>query len=219
MDDVARSEMVTRLQTARLALVEHLQAMAAQGDDDPTVPSLLPGWTRGHVLTHIARNAEAFAHVLAGFDVGESRAAYPDGLDARNAAIEAGAGRPWPELVADVDATAARYEEQLARQQRWEGHAVASSGALTAAIDVPHHRWRETLVHHADLGDAGFTAEDWPPEYVREELRRMAMTWQARRPMGATDLPAEALAAPPHLRLAWLLGRAEIPGLPAAGIF
>jgi maleylpyruvate isomerase len=219
MDDAARDEMVIRLRAARLALVEHLQTMAAHGDDDPATPSQLPGWTRGHVLTHIARNADAFAHVLAGLDAGESRAAYPGGVEARNAAIDEGAARTWPELVADVDATAARYEEQLAGQQAWEGHATTSSGERTSGVDVPHHRWREVLVHHADLGDAGFTFDDWPAEYVRQDLRLLTMIWRARRPMGATELPAAALAVPPALRLAWLLGRAEIEGLPAAGVF
>ena len=73
-------------------------------------------------------------------------------------------------------------------------------------------RWREVEVHRADLG-LGFEPADWPAEYVREDLVRMEMRWNARRPMGLTGLPDEALQAPPHVRLAWLLGRTTIEGL------
>ena len=41
----------------------------------------------------------------------------------------------------------------------------------------------------------------------------MEMRWNARRPMGLTGLPDAALRAPPHVRLAWLLGRTTIDGL------
>ena len=33
-------------------------------DDQARRDSLLPGWTVGHVLTHLARNAEAFTRLL-----------------------------------------------------------------------------------------------------------------------------------------------------------
>jgi hypothetical protein len=59
---------------------------------------------------------------------------------------------------------------------------------------------------------------DWPSGYVREELRTLEMRWNARRPMGLTGLPERALQQPPHVRLAWLLGRTTIEGLDPAGI-
>jgi hypothetical protein len=36
--------------------------------------------------------------------------------------------------------------------------------------------------------------------------------------MGLTALPAPALALADHVRLAWLLGRTDVPGLDPAGI-
>ncbi|HEY4610292.1 MAG TPA: hypothetical protein VIH06_13845, partial [Ilumatobacteraceae bacterium] len=62
------------------------------------------------------------------------------------------------------------------------------------------------------------TWEDWDEEYVRVELLRLTMQWASRKPMGMTELPREALAVSPHRRVAWLLGRTEIDGLPEAGI-
>ena len=71
-------------------------------------------------------------------------------------------------------------------------------------------------MHRVDLG-VGYEPADWPSAYVREELVRQEMRWNARRPMGLTGLPAEALRATPADRLAWLLDRGSIDGLEPAG--
>ena len=92
------------------------------------------------------------------------------------------------------------------------------SGQVIPVRDLVFLRWREVEVHRVDLG-LGYGPADWPAEYVRTELVAMQMRWGARRPMGLAALPPHALAAPDHVRLAWLLGRAEIPGLAPAGIF
>jgi maleylpyruvate isomerase len=55
-------------------------------------PSLLPNWTRGHVLTHLARNAEGGTRLLNWALTGVPGYEYPS-VDDRAAAIEAGAGR------------------------------------------------------------------------------------------------------------------------------
>ena len=60
-----------------VATARYLEALTELGDDDVRAPSLLPGWTRGHVITHVARNADALANVLHGAQRGELRAQYP----------------------------------------------------------------------------------------------------------------------------------------------
>ncbi|HUG00151.1 MAG TPA: maleylpyruvate isomerase family mycothiol-dependent enzyme, partial [Ilumatobacter sp.] len=90
-DLVATRESVARSEES---LVRFLTELAPV---DPTQPSRLPGWSIGHVLTHIARNADSHVSMLSGLSQ------YPNGPDGRNADIEAGAGRPWHELVADVE--------------------------------------------------------------------------------------------------------------------
>src|SRR5919206_1227017 len=65
-------------------------------------PSLLPGWTVGHVATHLARNADSHVRLLEAARRGEVADQYPGGAAQREAEIEAGAGRPAAELVADV---------------------------------------------------------------------------------------------------------------------
>ena len=101
----------------------------------------------------------------------------------------------------------------------WDLAMTNSQGESVSHADLPFRRLREVLVHHADLGDEGFTPADWPSDYVREELRRMEMQYNARQPMGVSGLPDAATAAAPLERLCWLLGRGDLEGLEPAGIF
>ena len=99
---------------------------------------------------------------------------------------------------------------------RWDGRSIETSGQELPIGDLPFLRWREVEVHRVDLG-VGAEPAGWPPGYVREELVLQGMRYDARRPMGLTGLPPEALRASPADRLAWLLDRGSIPGLGPAG--
>lgn len=196
-----------------------LRSLDDLGDDQVRQASLLEGWSVGHVLTHMARNADALRNVLEAAGRGEQGQMYPGGMEQRNADIEAGAGRSAAALVADVRTAS------WALEQCWAGlpgEAWAITGTSPAgprpAVDVPFLRCREVEVHRLDLG-LGYTLEDWPADYVAEDLRRMTMLWASRRPMGMTVVPDAAMRAGDRLRLAWLLGRAEIAGVGPAGVY
>lgn len=176
---------------------------------DAGMPSRLPGWTVGHVLTHLARNADGHREMFAG------RPMYEGGMDGRAAGIEAGADRPWGELVEDVVSAGAALEVVWGEVADWD---LVATWPERPFAKLPFLRWREVEIHRADLG-LGYQFTDMPAEYVRRELRAMEMQWKARQPMGMTTLPPEALALDPSTRLAWLTGRMEIDGLPAAGVF
>lgn len=179
-------------------------------DADPTTPSALPGWTLGHVLTHMARNGASMLDLLAG------RPQYPS-VESRNADIEAGAARPWGELVDDVASTAAIVDAAFESQTDWSGVAVTMAGDRPHT-QLPLMRQREVEVHRADLA-MGYAFGDMPHDYVRRDLRMMEMMFTARKPMGMTSLPDQALEVDPSTRLAWLMGRADIAGLDPAGLF
>ncbi len=196
---------------AHQRLLATLDAWVERGAPAPGAASLLPGWTLGHVLSHLARNAEGHERMLAGLEQ------YEGGAAGRAADIDAGAGRDAEALVADVRRTIWSLEAAWAAHADWDATAPRLAGTVVAR-ELPFLRWRETEVHHVDLG-FGVTFADVSPEYLRLELRRMEMLWRARRPMGMTPLPEAALARPPHERLAWLLGRASIEGLDPAGVF
>jgi maleylpyruvate isomerase len=195
-----------------------LEAMLDDVDDlDAAVPSRLPGWTIGHVLTHLARNADSMTWVLDSAERGELVERYPGGVARRDGDIDAGAGRPAAEQVADVRTSDERLDAAIAGHTRWDGHSHELSGRVIPVGELVFLRWREVEVHRYDLG-LGYRFEDWPAEYARTELNDLSMRWNARRPMGMTGLPAEALAVPEPQRLAWLLGRVEIPGLDPARV-
>ena len=203
------------------AVAAHAGLVASLGsltDAQVTQPSLLPGWTAGHVLAHIARNADSHARMLQAANRGEVAEQYPGGADQRVGEIEGGAGRPAAEHVADITDACARLEAAWAAMtaEGWAGEGHTASGPVPVN-DLPFRRRRETLVHHADLG-LGYSWRDWPADYVRLELARATMLWASRLPMGLTTLPAAALALDDRQRLAWLLGRTDVAGLDPAGI-
>ncbi|MFD0823689.1 maleylpyruvate isomerase N-terminal domain-containing protein, partial [Micromonospora zhanjiangensis] len=98
---------VDRATERLLRTAESLDETAARG------PSLLPGWSRGHVLTHIARSGDAVVTMLTGARTGERLRGYASDA-ARDADIEAGADRSPAELLTDVRESAARFADAVA---------------------------------------------------------------------------------------------------------
>ena len=195
-----------------------LATLDAITDEQARQPSLLPGWSIGHVVTHLARNADSHVLMLAAADRGDVADQYPGGNAQRREEIELGSGRSAAELTADARTSIWRLEGVWANlSQGWLGKGRSLVGVVDAA-DLPFRRWREVTLHHSDLG-LDYSWTDWPSDYVRIELARMTAAWSSRRPMGLTALPAAALGVEPVRRLAWLTGRTEIDGLPPAGIF
>jgi maleylpyruvate isomerase len=150
--------------TADLATLDHCTArllQTARSLDDPGAPSLCEGWTRGHILTHIARNADAIGRLAEWAVTGTPQEMYPGGAAAREAEIEAGAGRPVESLRADVADTAKHLAPRL---RALEGDLAADEvemrgGMRVSPLQLPFMRIREVVYHHVDL-DAGFGFED-----------------------------------------------------------
>lgn len=174
-------------------------------------PTFLGEWTVGHLVTHLARNADSLVRLLEGARRGEIVPQYPGGREQRNGDIEAGARRSAVDLVADLRAANAGLE------QCWSSFEVWPDGL--GVDDLVQRRWREVEVHHADLGPSfGRSYRDWSAEYLRLDLRHFTMLWDSRRPMGMTGLPPKVQALAEPDRLAWLLGRLAVPGVEPAGL-
>ncbi|MEK2478805.1 maleylpyruvate isomerase N-terminal domain-containing protein [Streptomyces noursei] len=86
-----------------------LQTVRALTDADIAGATLVPPWTRGHVITHVARATDSLCRLLTWARTGVETPQYAS-MDARAAEIEAGARRPVRELAADVVATAERFD-------------------------------------------------------------------------------------------------------------
>jgi maleylpyruvate isomerase len=145
------------------------ETIASLTDDDVRRPSLLPGWTIGHVLTHVARNADSHVRLLDGARRREPVFQY--GPDQREREIEEGATRDATSIIADVRGAAAALEAAWAATSD-DVWATGLSRFRDTTLPITQQvvrRWREVEFHHADLG-LGFTYADFSPEYTRREL-------------------------------------------------
>lgn len=202
------SGLVDDLDGVRAATAALVDGLADLTDEVARRPSLLPGWTVGHVLTHLARNAEAVCGMIEAAGRGQSIPMYPSG-QARAADIEAGSGRPAAALVGDVAATAEALDASwpAGGAPAWQGSGLTLAGLLPVA-EMPFRRWREVEVHRSDLGLA-FTWAEWSDAYVERELAVALARSSERTPDGRT-VAVRPDDDPRHV-LAWLLGRAEPP--------
>jgi maleylpyruvate isomerase len=179
---------------------------------DPRAASLLPGWTVGHVLTHLARNADALRGMIEAAAARNEALMYPS-AEAREEGISAGALRSAEELVDDVRLAAWKLESSWARldSTAWNGFGITARGRIPVHT-FPWRRWREVEVHGADLGLAELTPANWSPSYVAADVpRRIA-------DIGGS-IPDDVAAVERWRQLAWLLGRDAGPGLPAPPTF
>lgn len=157
MMDHARDLASVREATDRL-----LTAAARLDNAAVTEASRLSGWTRGHVLAHLARNADALVNVFAG------RPMYAS-AEARDTDIERDAPRPLKEQLADVRDSADRFQEAAAIPADWTRTVELRNGVTDSAARVPFRRWIEVEIHHVDLG-IGYELEDLPPEFTEREI-------------------------------------------------
>jgi maleylpyruvate isomerase len=195
-------------------------------DADARGASLLPGWTRGHVLTHLARNAEGGTRLLGWALTGVPSYEYPS-VAARAAAIENGASRPVAALAADVGATAAAFADAAVVMPpgAWQNLVTWTTGQQGTADGVPRSRLAEVLIHHVDL-DLGYGPGSWPAVFVRDMLPVAAGRLTGRAPLSARlnatdtdrsfqlgDTDPERISGTETELLAWLLGRSAGAGL------
>jgi maleylpyruvate isomerase len=227
VESVTPEEYLRQLQSATAGLIRAIDGLS---DADVRAPSPLPGWTRGHVLTHLARNAEGGTRQLIWARTGAPSYEY-ESLAARAAAIEQGSGRPAAELIADVRACAdgffAAADGMPARA--WQRTVRWTTGHEAAAALIAAMRLGEVHIHQVDL-DIGYRPTDWPAAFVSDYLDRAVTALRDHpelevrmeatdtgRILGATNSAAVGIAGPEYALLAWLLGRSDGDGLARAG--
>lgn len=129
----------------------------ALGDDAWHAPSLLPGWSRAHVATHLARNADALRGVLTSALAGDTRSLYQS-PEAKYNAIERGSERSGLDLQIDLDTSAGRLATAFDSLDDWLTPIRLPEGEYPASV-LPLVRLQELALHHIDLG-CGFGWED-----------------------------------------------------------
>ncbi len=228
-----------RLAVAAEATGRLLDALREIDDAWCRSPSALPDWSRGHVLTHLARNADGLVRLASTTAEGRGAGMYGPG-GAREADIEAGAHRSATELVDDVRHSAARLDETCHQlpDHVWDVVTEWRAGRRQPVRDIAVARVVEVEVHRVDLG-AGYSPGDWPDASVDlllgAALARLVAAPEPPRlrvqvddqagPRGSDDPDAITVSGPGHELVVWLTGRGDgsglrcdgpLPALPAA---
>jgi maleylpyruvate isomerase len=240
------ADRATRLLPLVREATERLDRIVAGLDDRAShQPSRLPGWSRAHVVTHLARNADALVNLLTWARTGVEHPAYASAAD-RDADIEEGATRLAQVLHEDLLAASARFMVAATElpERAWAAAVVGRRQGVIPAADIPSMRLLEVWVHLVDL-DSGVTFSDIPanhleplvdaavpPHAVRQDWPRVRLTaelpgdrtrtWDftgARADDQIYEVAGSAIDV-----IAWLTGRGdssalrgEVPALPAWG--
>lgn len=221
------AELSDRLAAVSAAEDRLLHTVSQLSEADLRGASLLPGWTRGHVLAHVALNAHSLVNLFAWARTGVETPQYPSWAE-RDSAIGTHARRTLSEHRAAL-AEAGTSFEAAARAvplPAWDREVAGIGGDPQPAETFLFGRLREVEIHHVDL-DAGYLPPDWDDSFVRRVLEqvpaRLARGVDAAFVAVATDLgmrlevgdpPATGeVAGAGHALLAWLLGRSDGTGL------
>ncbi|MFC0526620.1 maleylpyruvate isomerase family mycothiol-dependent enzyme [Phytohabitans kaempferiae] len=159
--------------------------------------SLLPGWTRGHLVAHVAGNAEALGNLVIWAATGVETPMYAS-PEERAASIERGAALPAADLTAWEAGSATALAEGLDRltMAQWAHEIRTAQGRLLPATEIPWLRAREVMVHTVDLA-LGIGFADLPADF----LSALVSDIKAKR----GDVPAVDARLPEVA--AWLAGR------------
>ena len=212
---MSTSHLLDNLELMHAETLALLSTAATLDDASITAPSLCEGWTRAHVVTHIARNADAICNLVA---LGDHRRADTDVRLARSPATPTSPRGRGARPPTRSRTWSPRPPAWPRWHPRWPGppedrEVEMRGGRVVPGRDLPTLRLREVVFHHVDL-DLGYTFADADAGFVERTLRRAVAT--------LTDNPAA-----PSLRLRSdegdvLVGRRRrdvrhrYPGRPAA---
>ncbi len=205
-----------------------LTCLAQLSDADLDGSAALPGWTRRHVVGHLARNAEALDHLLDWAQTGVPTPMYSS-PGQRNDDIESSRLLPAEQLRREVAATAAglqAHAEALGPEQ-WAAVVRSAKGRDIPAREVPWMRSREVWLHALDLG-TGVAVGVLPEGFCEVLIADVLGTFGAAETAPALQLvstsssgewhcgPAETaqVVSGPSIELAaWVSGRSAGAGL------
>ncbi|MFJ9411850.1 maleylpyruvate isomerase family mycothiol-dependent enzyme [Streptomyces sp. NPDC101393] len=215
-----------------------LVSVAKLDDEAIGEPSLLPGWTRGHVLAHLARNADALVNLLTWARTDVPAQMYVSAT-ARDSDIARDAGRTLDAHLEDLRESGARFDAAAAAlpYARRTFEVEMRNGVVERADRLPLRRLAEVELHHLDLG-IGYSLDQLSPAFVDAELAFLAEVKFAGQPKvpalelrtddgrswrtGRTDTAADGegpvvVTGSATALVGWLTGRSDGGALDTAG--
>lgn len=218
----------TTLPWMREGTTQLLDLVTTLDDAGLRTASRLPGWSRAHVVGHLARNAEALTRLATWSRTGVENPMYAD-TGQRAEEIEKSASLPADELRRQLRATAESLDAALSSltTAQWSARVRSALGRDIPAAEIPWMRIREVWLHAVDLTDTPSLATvpygaldlllddtttalsrkpDCPAVIVAPDDRDR--TWRLQ-----LDTPAaDTITAPAAEIAGWLTGR--LPGHP-----
>jgi maleylpyruvate isomerase len=190
--------------------------------------SLLPDWSRAHVVAHTSRNAQGLGRLATWALTGEETLMYPS-REFRNMQIEETVEFTDTQLRELFNSTAHDLEhrfDDLDQANAWGNEIRNFQDQQVSADWVVWLRVREVWIHLIDLG-AGVTFDDLPDDLQTELLGDVASGMAARDELPSVRFSYgdntwmfgegnEVLEASPAALLGWLLGRPQAADVPIA---
>ncbi|ALC07067.1 mycothiol-dependent maleylpyruvate isomerase [Corynebacterium deserti GIMN1.010] len=142
-----------RLTLARLGTAHYSRQLSLVDNADFGEETNLKGWTRSHLIAHVAYNAIALCNLMHWANTGEKTPMYSS-PEARNEDIAYGAT-----LI--PDALRNLHEHSVARldvdwressDQAWDTEVLTAQGRTVPASEILWMRSREVWIHAVDLG-------------------------------------------------------------------
>ena len=143
-----------------------LADVAALPDAALDGPTVLPGWSRRYLLSHVAANADALRNLVHWARTGEERRMYAS-PGQRDADIATGSELPAAELRAWLESSAQALATDLDTLPgpAWDAKIITAQGLTRAADEIPWMRVREVYIHAVDLA-AGTAWTDLPADFL-----------------------------------------------------
>jgi maleylpyruvate isomerase len=174
-----------------------LATVSSLSDEELAAPSLCEGWTRAHVIAHVASSGRALIGLIDWATSGEERRLYAS-PEARSEAIADLAALPREELLAEVRDSAAAFAGEA---ERLTGELAALEvkvgGRELPATSIVALRIAEVVVHHHDL-DTAWTIEEADPDSLLNAIEAVVRAMRAKGGPGMTLVTEE--------RDQWIIG-------------
>lgn len=211
--------MITSVEEVASAEALVAKYVSELSNEDIAAESLLPDWSRGHVLSHLANNARGLSNLVEWALTGARKDMYVS-VEQRGLDIEEGAKRSGQEIIADFLEQSKNFAANLDRLMTGpllSEEVVLGNGSHVHPYEITTLRERELLVHLVDL-NLDYKANDWTFDFSIKTLKSVSAgkrkepvkfrlliagdhTWTMDQ-NGMTDI-----FGTPQSLAAWLMGR------------